>query len=534
MSQTATFTHRKTWAMAQLRAHGADITASHDRCNHAFRGCFRYHLRMSPFELIRSTTIGINATLPVIDLQGRVHNTRRTYLDSAATCLQVKPVADAIADYLAASCANSHTQSSVTGRDTTAMIAQAHADLGHLVGAADGSDGMPADSVIFMGSGATAAMCFVADAVRYHCDTTRDADGTPSRKLFAVVSSLEHHSNLIPWQRRFSLLYVNARLDGNLDMDHLREVLSAYDGQIAAVAVTAVSNITGVMPPIAEIATLTHAAGALLVVDAAQAASHVPLSKSRDGVDVLVGSGHKMYAPGSPGWIVANRTFFDGLGWHVGAIGGGSVDRVEPERVKLKEDPSERYEAGTPNIPGIIGLGAACCLLEAIGMDRVQAHEQALIASCMEQMQTIGDGLVVYGPIDPKEKTAVIAFNVGSIPNSALASILSNFFAIDVRNGCFCAQPYARQQIAAACEARGFCEPIHAGKTGMVRASFGIYSDESDVTALITALRWIVAHRDELSELYHENDDGSWQHNWFRPTTGYDYRAVVERFVAGG
>jgi cysteine desulfurase/selenocysteine lyase len=430
-------------------------------------------------------------------------------------------VADAINRYLGASCGNSHTESSATGRDTTRMINQAHRDLAALVGSHDEDD-----TVIFMGSGTTAAMCFVADSIKAVCESQRTRGDTG--KQFVVVSALEHHSNLLPWMRRFVPLYARANLDGTIDMQFLSDLLKTYHGKVAAVTVTGVSNVTGVMPPLAEIADMAHQAGALFVVDAAQAAAHIPLHKQHMKIDVIVGSGHKMYAPGSPGWLVANRSLFSTLGWNVGPTGGGTVDRVELESVRLKDDPTERYEAGTPNIPGIIGLGAASYLLHSIGMEKVLEHEQKLIAYCLEKMQSVGDRLVTYGPLDPSKKTAVVSFNLGEIPHSAVAVILNDFFAIQVRNGCFCAQPYTRQQIAAACDARGFCEPVFAGKTGMVRASFGIYSSERDVDRLVDALKWIVTNREALRAVMHDNDDGTWQHNWFRSSTGYDYRAVVD------
>lgn len=463
------------------------------------------------FKQLRDSAIGINSKLRVIDLDGNEHEKRRIYLDSAATCLQIRPVADAVSAYLSAACANSHTDATATGKDTTRAVREAHDDLKLLMTASDD------DRAVFMGSGTTQAMCFVADAIQ-----------RKSQKRFVIASALEHHSNILPWMRRFQLLYVRANLDGTFDVDHLKELLADNAGQVAAVSVTAVSNVTGVITPLREIAELSHEADALLVVDAAQAASHIQIDKTALEIDVLVGSGHKMYAPGSPGWIIAPLSFFDGLGWSIGAIGGGSVDRVELGSVRLKKDPSERYEAGTPNIPGAIALGASSYTLRQIGMDRVLEHERKLVAYCLEMMQSV-PGAVVYGPLNADQKTALVSFNLGGIPHSAVAAILNDFFAIQVRNGCFCAQPYTRQQIAAACEARGYCEPVYAGKTGMVRASFGVYSDKSDVDALIEALRWIVQHEDELKEQYHENEDGSWQHTWFRSTTGFGYRSVVEQ-----
>lgn len=469
---------------------------------------------MDIFQRIRETTVGIRSPIVTTDLFGRTTVRERVYLDSAATCLAIRPVVQAELDYLAASCANSHTVATTSGRDTTDQLHHAHHDLGELLGY-----NADKDAVIFIGSGTTAAACFLSDA--FKC---RD------HKPLAIVSSLEHHSNLLPWQRNFELVHVNATPDGSLDMAHLASLLTEHDGKVCFVAVTAVSNATGVITPLAEIADLAHQAGAVVVVDAAQGAGHIPIDKTASKLDFIIGSGHKMYAPGSPGWLIATKQFFDGMGMLSGPIGGGSVDRVELRRVWLKTDPSERYEAGTPNIPGAIGLGVAARLLKQIGMDAVLAHEQALIAKALTELQKV-PGAVLYGPLDATKKTAVMSFNIDDLPHGFVAAALNDLYGIQTRNGCFCAQPYVRQQILAACETRGYCMPMTAGKTGMVRASFGIYSDESDVAALVAAAQTISSHRMELRPMYEETSDGCWQNKTFRSSTGFDYRGVVEDFM---
>lgn len=470
---------------------------------------------MTPFEALRATAIGIDTVVTVTDLQGRTKRMQSRYLDSGATCLQIRPVSDAVFEYLSTSCANSHTHATATGRDTTTALEHAHEDLMALLDADPGTD-----CAIFMGSGTTQAACFLADAISSRTYGTR--------RKYAVVSSLEHHSNMIPWQRRFEMLFVDANLDGTLNMNHLAKLLRQHAGQIAVVAVTAVSNVTGVTPPLGEIAQLAHAAGAPLCVDAAQGAAHIPISKAGTGIDFLVGSGHKMYAPGSPGWLIGPKAFFTALGPTVGALGGGSVERVTLEHTEYKTNPTERYEAGTPNIPGIIGLGTAARILRNIGMQTVLEHERSIVAETLRRLQGV-PGAVVYGPLDASQKTALVAFNIDDLPHSLVGSALNDFFGIQTRNDCFCAQPYVRQQISAACEARGFCKPVFAGKTGMVRASFGIYSDSSDVAALAEALTWISEHRADIQPLY-EEVNGSWQHRTFRSRTGFDYRTIADQF----
>jgi len=470
---------------------------------------------MDIFKCIRDTTMGIHSPIVVVDMFGRTSVRERIYLDSAATCLAIQPVGQAMIDYYTTSCANSHTVATTSGRDTTEQLHHAHQDLGDLLGYDP-----EFDTVIFIGSGTTGAACFLSDAFKCR-----------EHKPIAIVSSLEHHSNMLPWSVNFSLLYVAAMPDGSLDMEDLTAKLHENSGKVCFVAVTAVSNATGVITPIDQIAELAHAAGAALVVDAAQGASHIPINKTASKIDFLIGSGHKMYAPGAPGWLIAPKQFFDDMPASTGPIGGGSVDRVELSRVWLKKDPSERYEAGTPNIPGSIGLGVVSRLLKAIGMNRVLEHERALVAKAIADIQNV-PGAVVYGPLDASEKTSVVSFNIDDLPHSFVAAVLNDFFSIQTRNGCFCAQPYVRQQMASACENRGLCRPVmQVGKTGMVRASFGIYSNESDVDALVAALHVIAEHREHIMPLYEETSTGCWSHKTFRSSTGFDYRNLVTTFM---
>lgn len=472
------------------------------------------------FSKIRDTALGIDACVPVIDLAGNVTLKKRVYLDSAATCLAVRPVADVMGAYFSQCTANSHTLATSPGRDTTDSLHEAHADLGKLLGYDPN-----ADCVLMCGTGTTAATCFIAECLKARMSVT------PERGI-AIVSSVEHHSNLLPWMRSFDPVYVYCDDDGMLDIEHLKKLLAEYGPKTMVVAVTAVSNVTGVITPLAEIARLAHEAGAYVYVDAAQGAAHIEISKARDGLDFVAGSGHKMYAPGSPGWVIAPISFLKSLDWSVGMVGGGTVDRVELSRVWLKEDPTERYEAGTPNIPGTIALGASARMLREIGMDQIREHERLLVNAALAGLEEV-PGLVMYGPRTSDKKTALVSFNVSSIPHGIVSAYLNDYFAIMTRNDCFCAQPYVRRLVNRACEARGYCEPIQAGKTGMVRASFGLYTGFEDIQTLVDALKFLVANREAICSQYVECSPGSWQHKRFRGGTGFDYRKIVDRFVEG-
>lgn len=471
---------------------------------------------MKLFDLIRSATLGIDMPMVIRGLDGGYYTVQRTYLDSAATCLAVNPVFDSTAEYLLSTCSNSHTESTSGGRDTTKQLDDAHEDVRALVNAGS-------RAIIFIGSGITAATCFASEAIR-------SARNDLKHVGVVVVSALEHHSNMLPWKRQYDLAFAKALDDGSYDLQSLAALLKEHHGKVAVVAVTAVSNVTGVMPPLKTIADMAHAAGAYIYVDAAQAAAHIPLDMERDGIDFLGMSGHKMYAPGSPGVLIGPTEFFQNLDWRIGPVGGGSVRRVETEQTWFQQNVSHRYEAGTPNIPGAVALGAAARLLKRIGLARVRDHEQALLALALDRLSAIDD-VVVYGPLAAKDRAAVIAFNIGDAPHGIVASALNDLFAIQTRNGCFCAQPYTRQQISAACSSRGYCRPLIAGKTGMVRASFGLYSNENDVLALAHAVSFIQKNLAAISADYEEVSDGEWQSKTFRSCAGFSYRQIVDRFV---
>lgn len=445
------------------------------------------------FERFASSFLGIGTVVPVLAADGTIQKLRSVYLDSAATCKASRIVRQVETEYLERACANAHTSASFEGRSTTLALNEARSLVGMLVGSNEN------DCVMFVGSGATAAANLLAEALA----------PTAERPL-VVVSAQEHHSNMLPWMRAAGVDNVRtipATADGSLDVEAFARILAAEGSRVRVVAVTAVSNVTGVVNDLPTIANMTHAAGALIVVDAAQAAAHVPISMHSDGyptpydVDYLIMSGHKLYAPGSPGVVVGRNDLLCGRGWSGWQIGGGTVDRVLPDRVEFHHDAVGRHEAGTQDIPGAVSLGAAAACLLTVGMDAVRAHELPLLARMVSGLRSVPD-VVTYGPDDLRRRAGLVAFNVGAIPHGLVAAILSDSFAIAVRNDCFCAQPYVRNQLEQACIARDYCEALTTGKVGMVRASLGIYSTADDIDRLVAAVRWIAVHGEELSARY--------------------------------
>jgi cysteine desulfurase/selenocysteine lyase len=427
---------------------------------------------------------------------------RRTYLDAAATSLMPKAVFEAQRAYYERACANPHTDAHMPGRATTEAIEQARAAVGALVGY-DPS----VDEVVFLGSGSTAALNRLARALF----------ARPGPRDLAVVTTLEHHSNLLPWRRAAgadNVMYVPAREDGTLDLSALAALLKAHGRRVRVVAATAASNVTGVVPDLRAIARAAHEYGAVLAVDAAQAAPHIPLDMHPAGdragsIDALALSGHKLFAPGAPGVLIARKSLLDGA---PGAdAGGGTVVSVTLEGELLRPELHAREEAGTPNVPGTIGLGVAARILSAIGMDLIEQRDATLTAYCLRELRRLPFAKV-YGPTDPSvRRVGTVAFNLTSLPHGLVAAALSDFFGIAVRNECFCAQPYVREQLRRSPETPFGCAGGPPARPGMVRASFGPWNGPEDIDRLTDALRRIHANAATLCASYEPDAGGVWR-----------------------
>lgn len=473
------------------------------------------------WNALQQDFLGLGHTVFVAPWPGRTATTvRRVYLDAAATALMPRKVWRGIERYLETSPANAHTHANAAGRATTAAIERSRALVGELVGA--DPDG---DLVVFVGHGTTGAANRLARALfgegvevplGSHDGSVLTLRTTNPRDL-VVLSSMEHHSGMLPWVGAVGydrLRFFGLRADGTLDLDDLRAVLDHEGDRVRVVVVTGVSNVTGVINPIHEVARLAHAVGAEVVVDAAQMAPHVPLEMhplgdAEGGIDHVVLSGHKLYAPGSPGVLVTSARTFPASRVY-GDLGGGAVEYVALDEARFKATACDREEAGTPNIPGTIGLGIAAGLLLGVGMDRVRIHEAGLVEYALGRLATLPE-VTVYGPRDVARvpRSGVIAFNVQGLPHGVVARALDDYFGIAVRNDCFCAQPYVRAQLGAS-------RAVAQGLPGMVRVSFGLFTTREDVDALVEALRQMVAQRAYLTAQYVLDADGAWVHRTWR------------------
>jgi selenocysteine lyase/cysteine desulfurase len=346
----------------------------------------------------------------------------------------------------------------------------------------------------------SAAMGFAArkceDDVAIICRNTTEAINHLAHSLrfssgdVVVTTVVEHHANMLPWARAARCRYVECGSHGTFEVPDVEAALDA-EPTTRLLAVSGASNITGWMPPVAELVQLAHERGIPVLVDAAQLAPHRPLPA---GPDYIVWSAHKMYAPFGAGVLIGPRAAFaDGDPF---LVGGGAVDLVSLDDVVWTEPP-DREEAGSPNVVGAVALGAAIDQIGAIGWPAITAHDRALAGALRQGLAAI-PGVRLLGPALGTETLPVATFTVDGLSHALVAARLSAEDAIAVRHGCFCAHPYlvrllglGRQQIDA------YRAQIRAGNRaqmpGAVRASLGINGSLDDVDRLREAVARIAS-----------------------------------------
>ncbi len=294
--------------------------------------------------------------------------------------------------------------------------------------------------------------------------------------------------------------------------------------------VSGASNVTGVTPPIHDLARRVHAAGGRILVDAAQLAPHRPIDMRPHGdaghLDFVALSAHKLYAPFGSGAIVGSR---DGFGPTPDHCGGGTVDAVTLDDVAWADLP-HREEAGTPNLLGAVAFAAAASRLSEIGWARIIGHERRLMSRVLTGLAAI-PGVRVHGPRDAEATIGVVPFTVDGVDHGLVAAILGYEHGIAVRSGCFCAHPYVAHLLALdAGEAARWAARAAAGdkrgSPGLVRVSFGFYNDDDDVDRLLDALRQIV--RGETAGSYRSDDHGEY-HPIGRPAHDAKLWSVLHR-----
>jgi selenocysteine lyase/cysteine desulfurase len=333
---------------------------------------------------------------------------------------------------------------------------------------------------------------------------------------------MEHHSNDLPWRKHARVIHVGVTPDGHLDLAALRSTLRRERGQVKLVAVSGASNISGLCTPLHDVARWAHDAGAKIFVDAAQLAPHRAIDMRPDDdpahIDFLALSAHKMYAPFGTGALIGPTSFF--AAGEPDAVGGGVVEVVTMDRAVWNQPP-HKEEAGSPNVIGGVALGAAIAVLRSVGMDQIARHEGELLRYAYAKLKGI-KGVSLYGPTDNlEEKVGVITFNVEGFHHALTAAILSVEGGIGVRNGCFCAHPYVKELLHVSPEddRRLTAEVLGGDKSnmpGMVRASFGCYSNTDDVDALVAMLERIT-RRDYRGMYVQDRASGAFSAAGFTP-----------------
>lgn len=375
------------------------------------------------------------------------------YLDNAATSQKPLSVIEALDDYYRRYNANVHRGIHKLSEEATAAYEEARVKIRRFINA-------PGKRTIIFTRGTTEGMNLVAQTW-----------GRANLKAGDVVLStqMEHHSNIVPWQmlaaeKGITVRYVPVLPDGTLDMDAFTAILR--DEPVKLVTVTMVSNVLGTINPVAQMAKQAHDAGALILVDAAQAAPHMPLDVQAMDVDFLAFSGHKMLGPTGSGVLYGRLNLLEAMPPWMG--GGDMISRVRLEGSTWNELPY-KFEAGTPSIAPMIGLGYAVDYLTALGMDNVRAHEQALTEYALDRLAQV-PGLTLYGP-DASQKGGVATFTMAGIHAHDIAQIL-DADGIAVRAGHHCAMPLHE----------------HFGIAASARASFYLYNTHAEVDALVDAL----------------------------------------------
>lgn len=379
------------------------------------------------------------------------------YLDSAASSQKPKKVLDVMDNYYETSHSNVHRGAHSLAMKATTMYERAREQVQNFINAER------REEIIFT-KGATDAINLVALSWTHRLQ--------PGDEI--ILSIMEHHSNLVPWQmaaQRTGAILKFVGLNSTMQFD-FAQYSSLLNDRTKLVAVAHASNVLGVCNPVDAIIKAAHEVGALVLLDACQSVPHIPVDVKSLQVDFLVASGHKMCGPTGIGFLYGRFSHLQSMPPVNG--GGEMIDRVELQSSTYAQPPS-RFEAGTPAIAEAVGLGAACEYLTEVGMQRIHEHNVALGTYLYEQVASI-EGVTIYGPAPNAEdgvvREGLVAFNVAGVHATDLSFFLDQE-GVAVRTGHHCTQPLH----------------AHLGAAGSLRASLYFYNDKNDVDVFITKLK---------------------------------------------
>ncbi|MBC1569691.1 cysteine desulfurase [Listeria sp. FSL L7-1425] len=394
----------------------------------------------------------IRADFPI--LAQEINEKPLAYLDNAATSQKPKQVIEALTHYYEFDNANVHRGVHTLAARATDAYESARSKVAKFIHAREVAE------IIFT-RGTTSAINLVVDSYG-------EANIEAGDEI--VISYLEHHSNLIPWQqlakRKGAILkYIELEEDGTISVEQAKKTIGE---KTKIVALAHVSNVLGTITPIKEIAALAHKFGAVILVDGAQAVPHMEVNVVDLDADFYAFSGHKMMAPTGIGALYGKRELLDAM--EPTEFGGEMIDFVELYDSTWKELPW-KFEAGTPIIGGAIALGAAIDYLAEVGLANIHAHEQALTSYAIEEMSKI-EGITIYGPKDASKRCGLVTFNLEGAHPHDIATILDED-GVAIRAGHHCAQPLMKW--------------LDVSSTA--RASFYIYNTKEEIDALIDGLK---------------------------------------------
>jgi cysteine desulfurase / selenocysteine lyase len=392
----------------------------------------------------------IRKDFPILDRE--MSGKPLTYLDSANTSQKPRQVIETVREFYEQHNANIHRAVYELGEEATSLYEGAREKLAAHIGAPD-------PRCIVFNRGTTESVNLVAHA--WGRRFLREGDEI-------VLTEMEHHSNIVPWQLAArdtgaSLRYVPITDQGLLDLDEIR---AAVTDRTRIVAITGQSNVLGTLPPLREIAEIAHERGAVMLADGAQFVSHNPVDVTELDVDFLTISGHKMLGPTASGGLYGKLELLEEMDPFMG--GGEMIDEVHPEHSTYKDAPW-KFEAGTMNIAQEVGLGAAVDYLQDVGMKNVREHERELTAYALDRLA--GAGATIHGPMDPDLRGGTISFWFKEIHPHDLAQVLGSE-GVAIRAGHHCTQILMRR----------------LGVPATNRASFHVYSTAEDVDRMMEAL----------------------------------------------
>ncbi len=400
---------------------------------------------------LSTDTVGaIAAQFPV--LRRRFDGHPLTYLDSAATSQTPQPVIDALNRYYTHSRASVHRGVYPLAVEATELYEGARERIARWLGSST-------EETIFTAN-ATAGINLVAYTWGRH---------NVHRGDLVVLTEMEHHSNIVPWQllcqdREAELAYVPLQEDGRLDLEALYRLLERGP---KLVGLAHVSNVLGTINPLAEIVERAHAAGAVVLVDGAQAVPQIPVDLRAIGADFYCWTGHKAYGPTGIGVLHGRRELLEEM---PPFIGGGHMIRTVAANESTWTDLPHKFEAGTSQIAEAIGLGAAVDWIEAVSIERIRGHEESLLTEALARLSEV-PGLTIHGPLEPADRGALVSFSLEGAHPHDIGEILGRE-GVCVRAGHHCAQPLMRRL------------GVHA----TTRASFAVHNSVQDVARLVDGL----------------------------------------------